>query len=175
LNSSRILLLNIASSCTTCFFVEVYGYGFMEKVCSLAEGESQGIYPSNSPSYYNPCSLGLSDRFWWEEPRQVDCSDASVLCGCNQCCVGCSKLHVMQTRVGQLLQQGWNIASIICRMQLSRPHFSQYGQITGRVRSLECLYHSPQTVSSQRNGRHKPQHNPTCHGAARFSFLLPPS
>jgi hypothetical protein len=54
----------------------------------------------------------------------------------------------MQARVGQLLRQDWNVASIICRMQLSRPHFSQYGQIAGRVGSLECLHSSPQKVSS---------------------------
>jgi hypothetical protein len=44
----------------------------------------------------------------------------------------CSKLHIMQARVGPLLQQGWNVASIICGMQLSRPHCPQYGQIAGR-------------------------------------------
>jgi len=81
----------------------------------------------------------------------------------------------MQARVGQLLQQGWNVASIICGMHqcsflILTP--SQYGQIARR----DAFHHSPQTVSSgQRNGRYKPRHNnPTCHGAARLlvSFAM---
>jgi hypothetical protein len=69
---------------------------------------------------------------------------------------------------------GWTIvaAGLECSFNyLQNAAFSSLLLTIRTNRRARSLHHSPQMVSSQRNGRYN--NNPTGHGAARFSFLLP--
>jgi hypothetical protein len=166
LNSSRILLLNIASSCTTCFFVEVMGTDLWRRSV---------LWLRESPKEYTPAAPLLITTLARSACQTVfGGRNPDKWTAVMRACFADAINAVLVLETSHCAGAGWTIvaAGLECSFNyLQNAAFSSSLLTIRTNRRARSLHHSPQMVSSQRNGRYN--NNPTCHGAARFSFLLP--
>ena len=137
------------------------------------------LWLRESPKEYTPAApLLITTLAHWacqtvfggRNPDKWTAVMRACFCGCNNQCCGVRNFTLCRRGLDHCCSRAE------CSFNyLRNAAFSSSLPTIRTNRRARCrLHHSPQTVSSHRNGRYKPQHNDaTCHGAARFSFLLP--